>query len=72
MGPDGSSLTILTGEGDTSLAPSPFIKRGVTDTLTALGTSPDATSSSTVNTNMLVKQRWRRSCIGVELLHKVK
>ena len=34
MGLDGSPLTILTLEDDTSRAPSPFLVRGTADTLT--------------------------------------
>ena len=38
IGPNGSPLTTITGEDDISRAPSPFLKRGAKDTLTALRT----------------------------------
>ena len=43
-GPNGSSLTTITGEDDNSRAPSSVIERGAADTLKALRTSPDITS----------------------------
>ena len=56
-GPNGSFLTTITGEEDDSRAPSSFLQRGAADTLTALRTSPDLTSTAEVTTNPLDVQQ---------------
>ena len=50
MRPNGSPLTNITGEYDTTNAPSRFPKRNAAHTLTALRFSPDVTSSAMVDT----------------------
>ena len=50
-------LTTITGEGDTSRAPSPFLEHGAADTLTALRFPPGITSTATVNINPLDKKQ---------------
>ena len=57
MGPNGSSLITITGEDDTSRAPSPFPERGVADTITAFRFSSDVTSTAEINTNPLDEQQ---------------
>ena len=55
--PNRSPLASITGEDDTSRAPSPFFECGAVNTLTALRTSPDVASPATVNTNLLDEQQ---------------
>ena len=52
VGPNGYFLATITGEDDNSRAPSPFLERGSTETLTALRISPDLASKKEVNTNL--------------------
>ena len=56
-GPNGSSLTTITGEDDNSRAPRSVIECGATDTLKALRTSPDVTSNAEIITNPLDEQQ---------------
>ena len=57
VGPNGSPLIIITGEDDNSRAPSSVLEHGAADTLTALRTSPDVTSTAEVITNPLDEQQ---------------
>ena len=57
IGPNDTSLIILTGEDDSSRAPSSFSERVVADTLTTLCSSADMTSMAAVNTKPLDKQQ---------------
>ena len=50
---NGSPFTTITGEDGNSRAPSAFLERSAADTPTVLRTSPDVTSSATVNTDLL-------------------
>ena len=53
----GPPLTTITGEDDNSRAPISVLERGAADTLTALRTSPDLTSTAEVITNPLDEQQ---------------
>ena len=53
---NGSPITTITGKDHTSRASSLFPERGATNTLTALRTSRDVTSTATINTNPLDEQ----------------
>ena len=57
VGPNEPPLTTITGEDDNSRAPSSFLERGAADTLTALRTSLDLTSTDEVITNPLDEQQ---------------
>ena len=57
MGPNGLPLTILSGEDEDSLAPSPIPERGSADTLTALCSSSDVMSTAAVYINSLDDQQ---------------
>lgn len=52
-----SPLTILTSEDESSHASSPFPECNVTNTHTALRTSPDIMSTAMVNTNPFSEQQ---------------
>ncbi|CAI5731698.1 unnamed protein product [Peronospora farinosa] len=57
VGPDGSPLTTLTGEDDSSHAPNPFPEHGAADALTALLDPPDVSSTATVTDPLDKKQQ---------------
>ena len=53
----GPHLATITGEDDNSRAPSSGLERSAANTLTALRTSPDVTSTARVITNPLDEQQ---------------
>ena len=57
VGPNGSPLTTITDEDDGSRALSSVFDRGAANTLTALRTSPDLTSTAEIITKSLYEQQ---------------
>ena len=57
VGPNGSPITTIIGEDDESRAPSSVLQCGASETLTALRTSPDLTSTAKFVTKPLYEQQ---------------